>query len=320
MPPKPRPPANLENVRTISIEGRASKVDESLLASVPAPGTSLKAWLDTLPRILKAGDLRRVVEALANAVRGERAIVLMMGAHPIKCGLSPLIGEMLRRGWVTTLCLNGAGIIHDFELSTFGQTSEDVEAGLRDGSFGMVAETAEGIYGAMREYNAAERGIGAAVGEGISRREDSRSELSILASAWEAGRPATVHVAMGTDIIHQHPGVDGALIGAASMADFRLLAGQLPGLGEGGVVINLGSAVILPEVFLKALTVARNLGDPVRNFTAVNFDMIQHYRSNVNVVGRPTTTGGQGFSITGHHEIMFPLLFAALQEELEGKG
>lgn len=316
MTPKPRPPANLKKVRTISIKGRTSKVERSLLATIPTPGCSFSEWFTTLPAILKARDLYAVVLALADAIENNRAVVWMMGAHPIKCGLSPLLAEMLRRGWISTLALNGAGAIHDYEIACFGHTSEDVEAGLADGTFGMVRETATGIYSALKKHDSAKQGFGAAVGEAILRTRGAEKELSLLATAREHKRVATVHVALGTDIIHQHPQADGALIGEASMMDFRLLAGQLADLGDGGVVVNLGSAVLLPEVFLKALTVARNLGNPVRNFTAVNFDMIQHYRSNTNVVARPTKTGGKGYSLTGHHELMMPLLFAALQEEL----
>jgi len=320
MPLQPRPPANLRKVKTISIKGRSSKVNRGLLASVPAPGVSFTDWFATLPAILKANDLHAVVKALAEAVRRERAVVWMMGAHPVKCGLTPLLAEMIRRRWITTLCLNGAGAIHDYEIACFGETSEDVEAGLADGTFGMVKETATGIFSALQKYEGATRGFGTALGEAVTRTRGANKGLSLLATAFDHNVPATVHVALGTDIIHQHPQADGALMGAASMADFRLLAGQLPDLGDGGVVVNLGSAVLLPEVFLKALTVARNLGHPVRDFTAVNFDMIQHYRSNMNVVGRPTRTGGKGYSITGHHEILVPILFAALQEELAMPG
>lgn len=320
MAPRPRKPANLKKVKTISIAGRTSKVETSLLASVPPASPSFAQWFATLPAILKANDLRAVVQALAHAIRRERAVVLMMGAHPIKCGLTPLINVMLERGWISTVCLNGAGSIHDFELSCFGQTSEDVEAGLADGTFGMVRETAEGIFKALRKYDAPRVGIGAALGQAILLRRGANPDLSILATAARHQRTATVHVAVGTDIIHQQPTADGTLLGEGSMTDFRLLAGQLPDLGDGGVVVNLGSAVLLPEVFLKALTVARNLGHPVRNFTAVNFDMIQHYRPNMNVVGRPTRTGGKGYTITGHHELLMPLLFAALQEELAHHG
>lgn len=320
MAPKPRPAANLRKVKRVSIKRRVSKVERGLLAHVPPPGCSFDEWWRALPAILKAEDMRLVVKAIATAVRRNRAVVLLMGAHPIKCGLTPLLAEMLRRGWISTIAMNGAAAIHDFEIACFGHTSEDVEAGLTDGSFGMVKETAQGIFSALKKHKGARVGFGRALGEGIIRRKGAVQELSLLATARECGRVATVHVAVGTDIIHQHPEADGALMGAASMEDFRLLAGQLPDLADGGVVINLGSAVLMPEVFLKALTVARNLGSPVRHFTAVNFDMIQHYRSNVNVVGRPTRTGGKGYSITGHHEILLPMLFAALQEELGGKS
>lgn len=316
MAPTPRKAANLRKVKRISIAGRTSKVEPALLARVPEPGITLKDWMSTLPSILKAEDFRKVVRATAAAIRGDRAVVWMMGAHPIKCGLTPLLATMLERGWISTLCLNGAGAIHDFELASFGHTSEDVEKGLADGSFGMVRETAQGICRGLGAHDAATIGFGAALGEAILQNKKAQHAHSLLATARRFQRPATVHVAFGTDIIHQHPEADGALLGAATMADFRLLAGQLPDLADGGVVVNLGSAVLLPEVFLKALTVARNLGHPTRNFMAVNFDMIQHYRPNTNVVGRPTRTGGQGFTFTGHHEIMIPLFFAALQEEL----
>ncbi len=317
MPPKRRQPANLSRVKTLSIRNRQSKVNPDLLARVPEPGCSVADWLDTLPHILKASDFRAVIAAMADAVRRDRAIVWMMGAHPIKCGLSPLLNEMIRRGWISTLSLNGAGAIHDFELAKFGHTSEDVEAGLADGTFGMVRETGRGIFQAMRAGEGDKLGAGEAVGRAIANSRAPYKQHSLLATCWECQTPATLHIAVGTDIIHQQPHADGALMGELSMRDFKLLAGQLPNLNDGGVVVNLGSAVLLPEVFLKALTVARNLGAKVENFTAVNFDMIQHYRANMNVVSRPTRTGkGRGFSFTGHHEIMIPLLFAALQEEL----
>ncbi len=314
---KRRRPADLERVRTLSISSRTSKVRPDLLASVPEPGIALAGFLDTLPRILKAADFQAVVEALATAVESGRGIVWMMGAHPIKCGLSPLIAEMIRRGWITTLSLNGAGAIHDFELASFGHTSEDVETGLADGSFGMVAETGKGIFKAMRGGIESGIGAGEAIGKAVLASTAPHKDLSLLSVCAEHDVPATVHIAIGTDIIHQQPSADGALMGEMSMRDFKLLAGQVPELHGGGVVVNLGSAVLMPEVFLKVLTVARNLGNPVENFTAVNFDMIQHYRPNINVVQRPTRTGGgRGYSLTGHHELMIPLLFAALQERL----
>jgi hypothetical protein len=315
--PRRLKPANLKKVKTISIGTRTSKVEPGLLAKVPEPGVTLGGWFETLPAILKARDLRGVIGALATAVRNDRAVVWMMGAHPIKCGLSPLLAEMIRRGWITTLCLNGAGVIHDFELATFGHTSEDVEAGLADGTFGMVRETGRGIFSALEKGVAEGHGAGESVGRAVLRSRAAHKELSLLATCAHTNTPATVHIAVGTDIIHQQPWADGAVMGEASMRDFKLLAGQLPNLDGGGVVVNLGSAVLLPEVFLKALTVARNLGHRVDGFSAVNFDMIQHYRPLMNVVGRPTRTGhGHGYTLTGHHEIMIPLLFAGLQEEL----
>ena len=312
-----RPSVDLKRVRTLSIKDRPSKVRPELLGGVPRAGATVGEFLDVLPDILKAADFRAVARALAEAHRRGRAVVWMMGAHPIKCGLSPILVEMIRRGWITTLCMNGAGAIHDFELANFGHTSEDVETGLADGSFGMVRETAEGIFAALREGEPAGLGAGEAIGRALAASGAPHGELSILRACFEANAPATLHIGIGTDIIHQQPAADGALMGEMSMRDFRLLAGQLPELDDGGVVVNLGSAVLLPEVFLKTLTVARNLGHRVENFTAVNFDMIQHYRANMNVVARPTRTGGgRGYSLTGHHEIMIPLLFAAVQEEL----
>ena len=315
-----RPPADLSKVQTVSIHQRESKVSPELLAKVPQVGCSVTDWVATLPAILKARDFLSAVEALAVAVEKGRGIIWMMGAHPIKCGLSPLLVEMIHRGWITTLCLNGAGAIHDFEIARFGHTSEDVESGLADGSFGMVRETAEEIFGAWRRGKDQGYGAGRALGEALLTANPAHGELSLLAACARKGIPATVHIAVGTDIIHQQPTADGPLMGEMSFRDFTLLAGQVPELHQGGVIMNLGSAVLLPEVFLKALTVARNLGHRVEEFTALNFDMIQHYRANTNVVSRPTRTGGgKGYSITGHHELMIPLLFAALQERLAAR-
>lgn len=313
-----RQPANLKKVRTVSIANRSSKVQPELLGSVPECGCTMTEFFRSLPKILKSKDLLDVAKAIAEAQKRRRAVIWMMGAHPIKVGLSPLIVEMITRGWISTICLNGAGIIHDYELAHFGQTSEDVEAGLADGTFGMVRETGQGIFAAFKSGGAEGLGAGESVGRSIAESEAPNRHLSIPAACWRAGIPCTVHIAVGTDIIHQQPYADGALMGELSMRDFRLLAGQLEDLNDGGVVVNLGSAVLLPEVFLKALTVSRNLGHTVEAFSAVNFDMIQHYRANTNVVSRPTRTGqGRGYSLTGHHEIMIPLLFAAIQEHLE---
>jgi len=312
-------PADLSKVKTVSIGNRQSKVSPELLAKVPSPGASFSDFLDCLPDNLKAQDLKKIIDTFADAISKKRGIVWMMGAHPIKCGLSPLLIEMISRGWISTLSFNGAGAIHDFELSQFGHTSEDVEKGLADGTFGMVRETGEGIFNAWKKSESSALGAGLSLGKYIEESDSPHKDISLCAACYRNNVPVTVHIGIGTDIIHQHPQADGALMGEMSMRDFKLLAGQLKNLNDGGVVMNQGSAVLMPEVFLKALTVARNLGDQVEDFTAVNFDMIQHYRSNTNVVQRPTKTGGgKGFSITGHHEILLPILFTGIQEKLGG--
>ena len=305
-------PADLRNVKTYSIRSRKSKFDYSLLARCPDPARPLSEFFNTLPPILKAHDLILVARQTVMAAKNDKLVLLMMGAHPIKCGLSPLICDLIRRGIINTIAMNGAAAIHDFELAFFGRTSEDVEAQLADGSFGMAAETGEWMNSIIEEGVKRGHGIGEALGMAISRRQPPHAQTSILGTAYETHIPATVHVAIGTDIIHQHPSTDGAILGKGTLQDFRLLAGQLPDLNDGGIVLNFGSAVIMPEVFLKALTVARNLGSTVKNFTAANFDMIQHYRPNVNILQRPTKTGGESYSFTGHHEIMLPLFYAAI--------
>lgn len=306
-------PAELKNVKTYSIRSRKSKFDCASLAQCPDPAQPLSEFFNTLPPVLKARDLLRFSEKVAAAIKKERLVLFMMGAHLIKCGLSTLVCDLIKRGIINAVAMNGASAIHDFELAFFGKTSEDVETHLANGSFGMAAETGEWMNTMISDGVKKGHGLGDAFGMAILRRQPPRVETSILAAAYEAGIPATVHVAIGTDIIHQHPSSDGALIGKGSHLDFRILAGQLPDLNDGGVVINFGSAVILPEVFLKALTVARNLSGAVKNFTAANFDMIQHYRPNLNVLQRPIKTGGEAFSFTGHHEIMLPLLYSAIR-------
>lgn len=237
----------------------------------------------------------------------------MMGAHPIKCGLNPIIIDMMKRGVISAVATNGAGAIHDFELAMQGATSEDVQSGLDDGSFGMVDETGRLMNAALAGGMTRGLGAGHALGEAVA--QFSNRQLSILRAGMEIGAPVTVHIGIGTDIIHQHPTTRGDVLGEMSYRDFRTLASVCAQL-EGGVVLNIGSAVIMPEVFLKALTVARNLGHTVKNFTTANFDMIRHYRPTENVVRRPTHLGGQGFYIVGHHELMLPLLFAAVIEKL----
>ena len=306
------PEVDLINVKRYAVKKRASKVKLANLAKVSEPAKPLAAFLESLPDILKARDLRQLAAGIAQARRRKRSVILMMGAHPIKCGLSPVLIDLVDRGFVTAVALNGAGAIHDFELACFGRTSEDVARGLADGSFGMAAETADLINGAVIAGDAADLGFGESLGLFLNEQKAKQRSISLLARCYRKHVPVTVHVAIGTDIIHQHPSFDGAAAGSASHRDFRILAQALATL-SGGVVLNVGSTVVLPEVFLKALTVARNLGHPVKDFTAANFDMVQHYRPTTNVVQRPVLCGGRGYSFTGHHEIMVPLLAAMIK-------
>ena len=308
-------PLDFSRIRTYALADRANKVALSDFAGVHAKGEPLGAFLDKLPRFLAANDFRKVAAAMADAVRNGRPVALMMGAHPIKCGLNPVIVDAMRRGIVSAVAFNGAGSIHDFETAYQGETSEDVQRGLDDGSFGMVEETPRLMNAALAAGARAGLGAGEALGRAINEGNFPNRRLSILATGAELGIPVTVHIAIGTDIIHQHPSADGAVLGQASYRDFQRFASVVAQL-EGGVALNVGSAVVMPEVFLKALTVARNLGHKIDHFTAATFDMIRQYRPSENVVRRPTHLGGQGFYIVGHHEIMIPLLFAAVTELL----
>jgi hypothetical protein len=310
--------ADLTRLTTVPVAGRRNKVDQSLLATPPGADRSFSAFLTSLPDVLAAHDLRHLIQAIARAQRESRAVVLLLGGHVVKVGLGPLINAWLARGIVTHVAMNGAAAIHDFELAAFGGTSEDVEEGLVDGSFGMAEETGAEMNQAIEAAAARDEGMG----EGLSRvlgqrRELPGAEASILVMARQHDVPVTVHAAIGAEIIHQHPSADGAALGATSHRDFRRLAGSLPGLDQGGVVLNWGSAVLMPEVFLKALTIARNLheGRPT-HFTAADFDMQRHYRPRMNVVQRPTRSGGTGFLLTGHHEILIPLLVWGVLQEL----
>ncbi len=312
---KPRDPgvrpteADLSRIRTIPIRTRANKVDPSLLATPPAADRAFDAFLRSLPDMLAARDLRAVIGAVA-AAAGRRGVIVMIGGHVIKTGLGPLLVHLMRRGVLTHVAMNSAASIHDFELCAYGGTSEDVAAGLADGTFGMAAETGRDMNAAITSGAAHGWGMGEALGRALAAMTGAPGRAqSVLLAAHELGMPVTVHAAIGTDITHQHPDADGAAIGATSFTDFKRLAGSVPALHDGGVVLNFGSAVIMPEVFLKALTVARNLdqGRPT-GFTAADFDMIRHYRPRMNVVDRPVRAGGTGYSITGHHELLVPLL------------
>ncbi len=311
-PPRPIDPSR---VRTVPLGRRPSKVAATALGAPVHAGLTVRTFLARLPDILAARDLRDAAARMARAVRARKPIVLGMGAHGIKVGLGPLIVDLIERGRLAAVAMNGACLIHDFELAWGGRTSEDVGPGLDRGLFGMARETGEFLNRATREGVAAGLGLGRAIGDAMEAARLPRRATSILAAAARAGIPATVHVAVGTDIIHMHPDADGAAIGEGSLRDFRLLAGVVGGL-DGGVYLNLGSAVIMPEVFVKALNLARNVGRPVRRITTIDMDFARHYRPSVNVVARPTATGGRGIQLTGHHEIMFPLLWAAVEEAI----
>ncbi len=308
-------PVSLRRVKTYSIAKRRSRVSLSALATPSARGGTFKEFLDKLPNILAANDFKAVVRNIVKARKREKPVILGMGAHAVKVGLSPLIIDLMHKGIITALATNGACIIHDFEMSFMGRTSEDVGKELCGGTFGMARETGKYLNMAIRRGAEKGYGIGKAVGELICGSKFRFKKESIFAAAYELNIPATVHVAIGTDIIHMHPDADGAAIGEGSFRDFKTFTSVVSDL-EGGVYINLGSAVLMPEVFLKALTVARNLGNKVENITTVNMDFIQHYRPTMNVLKRPTTNRGSCYALTGHHEMMFPLLAAAIIEEL----
>jgi hypothetical protein len=315
-PPRPTQPKplDLSKVRTYPLRTRRSIVKTPLLATPPQPDLRVSDFLRGLPDILAAKDFRTVAKEIAARHRAGRRIVLGMGAHPIKVGLSPLIIDLMERGILSAVAMNGAAIIHDFELAYAGETSEDVAANLADGRFGMAEDTGRFLNEAINDARDDE-GLGAAVGNAIRRARLPHARLSILAAGARLHLPVTVHVAVGTDIIHMHPSADGAAIGAASLRDFRCLAAVVGEL-HGGVFINLGSAVLIPEVLVKALNLARNVGKRVDNLVTVDMDFIRHYRPQMNVVRRPTAGSGRGYQFTGHHEIMFPLLCAAVLEYL----
>jgi len=305
--------ANLKRVRTISIAGRKSNVSLKKFGRVFDPsGEDFGAFVDSLPDILAARELRKFTGDVVAARKKGKPVIAMLGAHVIKVGLGPVIADLVDRGVITCVALNSAAVIHDVETALWGVTSEDVAENIGDGSFGMSRETGEFINNALkRAYRRSDAGYGETVGRALAKAP--HRDTSVLAACTRAGIACTVHAAIGTDIIHQQPSMSGAATGELSFRDFRILCAQAARLGGGGVVMNIGSAVVLPEVFLKALTVARNLGARARVFTTANFDMIQHYRPRMNVVTRPTAGGGRGYQFTGHHEIMVPLLAAMIR-------
>ncbi|PYQ09614.1 MAG: hypothetical protein DMF83_02770 [Acidobacteria bacterium] len=310
----PPDPLDLAGVRTYPLAGRKSQVTRADFGRPLPRGARVTELLDALPRILGGQALRGLA---ADVLRGRslaKPILWGLGAHVIKVGLSPVLVDLMEKGLVTGLALNGAGVVHDFELAVAGHTSEDVSAGLGSGEFGMARETGEEINRAIVEGDRDGLGLGAAVGRYLEARKPPHLDVSLLAAAHRLGLTATVHVAVGTDIVHMHPACDPAALGRATHLDFRLFAAEVARLGGGGVYLNVGSAVMLPEVFLKAVTLARNLGHTITDFTTANLDFIQSYRPNTNVVERPTSGVGRGYSLTGHHEILVPLLAAALVE------
>lgn len=307
---------NINKIKTYPLKKRYSKVNSADFASIPCKAKSFSKFIDSLPKILKAKDFVSVVNSIIRAHKNKKAVIFMCGAHVIKCGLNPVLIELMKKRVISCIALNGACIIHDFELAFQGKTSEDVAENLKDGSFGMGKETAEFLNGATKKGVSDGLGLGESIARMIDEEKLPHRNLSLLYNAYKQSIPVCVHVAIGTDIIHQHPCFDGASAGEGSLRDFRLLAEHAAKLNNGGVVLNFGSAVILPEVFLKALNLARNLGGKVKDFTSANFDMIYHYRPSQNVVMRPVMSGGNGYYIIGHHEIMLPLLAQAVIEKI----
>jgi hypothetical protein len=309
-------PIDLNRIKTYPLSKRKSKVKLSETAKPWKKGSRLKDFLDSLPSILAGSHIRKVIAAIATAAKENKPIVFGLGAHVIKVGLNSVVVDLMERGIVSAIAMNGAGIIHDLEFAMIGATSEDVATSIKNGSFGMAEETSAFLCDAIRNAGHLQTGIGDAVGKSIIENRLPLMDKSILAAGVRLGIPVTVHVAIGTDIIHMHPDFDPKLAGEATHRDFRTFAAVIAAL-EGGVYLNVGSAVILPEIFLKAVTLARNLGYHLEKFTTVNMDFIPHYRPLTNVVNRPTAQGGQGFNLVGHHEIMLPLIAAGVIEKIE---
>jgi len=301
---------DLSNLKRYKAQDRLSKVQSSVFAKTGK--TNLADFWAKVPDVLKAKDMKELLELCAQAFQKGKPIYLGLGGHVIKCGLAPLIIDLMKIGAVKGIAVNGSVIIHDYEIAMYGQTSEDVESSLQDGSFGMASDTADGINSIIKEAQENGMGLGEVIGKNLAQA--AYSEYSLLANAYKYEVPVTVHIAVGTDIIHQHPSADGAAIGETSLRDFRIFCQNLIELNDGGVFLNLGSSVIIPEVFLKAVSVVRNLGNPLQDFTTAVFDMNLQYRPLVNVVLRPVLNGGKGFYFVGHHEIMLPLFLLTLSE------
>jgi len=323
------PKLDASGLKLVSGKDRPSKVNLGMMGTPVAPGATVAQFLDSLPDILKVREFKELIGWIRAAQADKKPIIWMMGGHVIKCGLGAIIIDLMDRGFVTGVAMHGAGLIHDVELALLGHTSEDVEVRLKDGSFGMTKDTTEFLNSVAAKYKGTGKGFGEGVGEALEEAKAPNRKVSIIHQAMQRNLPVTVHVSLGTDVVHVHPDMDGAAVGELTMTDFRIFAHEVSQLGGGdtsqtpprypggnsrggGVVLNIGSAVILPEVFLKALSMVRNLGHQVEDFTTANFDQIQHYRPHKNVIERP---GGRGYWFTGHHEIMIPLLAAGLKEE-----
>jgi hypothetical protein len=303
-------------IRTYSAADRQSRVKAGAEAVPPRAGMTMRAFLDGLPAILKAEDLKAVARDVVAARRKRKPVIAMIGGHVIKTGCSPVLADLVSRGFITHLASNGAAAIHDTELARFGHTSEDVAASLADGSFGMAADTAELVNTAARQAMGRDEGFGEAVGRLLLEERPPFADRALIARCYRSKVPYTLHVALGTDIVHQHPSADGAAIGAASMKDFRTFC-ELVARLEQGVYFNVGSAVILPEVFLKALSLVHNLGRQVQGLTTIAIDFIRQYRVVENVVRRPTMESGKGYYLVGQHEILLPLLIAGILARID---
>jgi hypothetical protein len=314
--PFPYEEFDLAGIQTYPLNSRASKAKAADFAKPFRAGAGIRGFLDSLPAILAAADFRAVVAAIHAARTGGRGVLWGLGAHVVKTGLAPVIIDLMERGFVSAIATNGAGVIHDFELALSGATSEDVDAALGPGRFGMAEETGHLLNDAINDGVDAGLGLGQAVGRCLAKMDPPHGKVSILAAAARLDIPVTVHVGIGTDIIHMHPSASGAALGEGSLRDFRFFVSNVARL-ERGVYLNCGSAVVLPEVFLKAVALARNRGASLDGLTTVNLDFTRLYRPQTNVVSRPVAGIGTGYSLVGHHEIMIPLLAAAL---VEGQG
>ncbi len=310
------PLIDLSQLRTMSIVDRKSKVSVKDFAQVQKPGSTVADLIAGLPDILAGKWLRTVIDRIADARGKGKPCAIAMGAHVIKCGLSPILIDLMQQGVITSLAMNGAGAIHDSEIAFFGETSEDVVDGMHTGMFGMSTETADFVNGCARKARDSKLGFGESLGKCVAESDAPHKDASLLAAAYECGIPLTIHACIGCDVVHMHENADGAAIGDASMRDYRILTESLKDLGGGGVLMNIGSAVVLPEVILKAITTLINLGHDMRGMVGVNMDFVQHYRSNQQVVTRVREIGGEGISLTGHHELLIPLIAAGVIERV----